>query len=217
MKKAQQSDSPTLRLSDSRVAAVVLAAGESTRLGQPKQLAPIAGRPALAYTLDALRKTSVDKIVLVLGHRAAEIRAALDLAGVAVVHNDAYADGQSTSVIAGITALGTDVGAALMVVGDQPLLDPAVVEAVLDAYRRTGGPFVVPVYADGWGNPVLLARGVWQYLDGLKGDTGARPILRKQMDMVLEVPVPGPAPDDIDTPDDYARVRRRIEGGGGAE
>lgn len=214
MDDLRQSDQPTFRLSDSPIAAVVLAAGDSTRLGQPKQLAPLAGRPALAYTLDALRQSSVDRIVLVLGHQAEAVRAALDLTGVTVVQNDAYAEGQSTSVLAGIKSLGDDVGAALMVVGDQPLLDPAVVDAIVDAYRRTGGPFVVPVYEGGWGNPVLLARGAWQFLDGLKGDTGARPILRKQMDMVLEVPVPGPAPDDIDTPEDYERLRRRIEGDG---
>ncbi len=194
------------------VAAVVLAAGDSTRLGQPKQLAQLNGRPALAYTLDALRASSVDQIILVLGHAADTIEAALDCTDVTVVHNDAHAEGQSTSVKAGIKALGDEVGAALMVVGDQPMLQPVVVDAILRAYRQTGGPFIVPVYDSGWGNPVLLARVTWPLLDNLKGDTGARPILRKHMDMVLEVPVPGAAPDDIDTPEDYERVRRSIEG-----
>jgi molybdenum cofactor cytidylyltransferase len=196
-----------------QVVAVVLAAGDSTRLGQPKQLIPLAGRPALAYTLDALRQSTVDRIVVVLGHASDAIKQAIDLVGVTVVQNDDYAQGQSTSVLAGIKSLGEEVGAALMVVGDQPLLSPAVVDTLIAAYRRTGGPFIVPLYAGEWGNPVLLARGTWQYLEGLKGDTGARPILRKNMDMVLEVPVPGPMPDDIDTPEDYERVRRRIEGG----
>lgn len=160
-----------------------------------------------------MRQSTVDRIVLVLGHAADAITEAVDLAGATVVRNDDYAQGQSTSVLAGIKALGEDVGAALMVVGDQPLLSPAVVDALVAAYRRTGGPFIVPLYEGEWGNPVLLARGTWQYLEGLKGDTGARPILRKNMDMVLEVPVPGPMPDDIDTPEDYERVRRRIGGG----
>jgi molybdenum cofactor cytidylyltransferase len=195
-----------------RVAAVVLAAGSSTRLGQPKQLAPIAGRPALSYTLDALRASRVERIVLVLGHAAEAVAAALDLAGVTVVRNDAYAEGQSTSVIAGVKSLGDDVDAALMVVGDQPLLAPTVVDAIIRAYEETGGPFIVPVYGGEWGNPVLLACATWPLLDHLKGDTGARPILRKHMDMVLEVPVPGSLLDDIDTPDDYARIRARIEG-----
>ncbi|HEY8291230.1 MAG TPA: nucleotidyltransferase family protein, partial [Thermomicrobiales bacterium] len=194
------------------VAAVVLAAGSSTRLGQPKQLAPIAGRPALSYTLDALRASRVERIVLVLGHAADAVAAALDLAGVTVVRNDAYAEGQSTSVIAGVKALSDDVGAALMVVGDQPLIAPTVVDAIVRAYEETGGPFIVPVYEGEWGNPVLLARATWPLLDHLKGDTGARPILRKHMDMVLEVPVPGSLLDDIDTPEDYARLRARIEG-----
>lgn len=194
------------------VAAVVLAAGASTRLGQPKQLAPIAGRPALAYTLDALRASRVGQIVLVLGHAADEIASALDLSDVTVVRNDGYREGQSTSVRVGIKALGDDVAAALMVVGDQPFLAPSVVDAVLHAYEETGGPFIVPVYAGEWGNPVLLARGTWPLLDNLTGDTGARPILRKHIDMVLEVPVPGALPEDIDTPDDYARLRARMEG-----
>ncbi len=193
------------------VAAVVLAAGSSSRLGQPKQLAPIAGRPALAYTLDALRASDVDRVVLVLGHAADAVSAALDLTDVSVVRNEEYAEGQSTSVRAGIKALPGDVGAALMVVGDQPMLSPAVVDAIVAVFNETGGPFIVPVYAGEWGNPVLLARATWPLLDSLKGDTGARPILRKHMDMVLEVPVDGPLLDDIDTPDDYARIRARME------
>ncbi len=204
--------SSVLSPQSSRVAAVVLAAGSSSRLGQAKQLVPIAGRPALAYTLDALRASSVDRIVLVLGHAADEIAAALDLTNVSVVRNEAYAEGQSTSVRAGIKALGDDVGAALMVVGDQPMLSPAVVDAVVAAYRQTGGPFIVPVYEDEWGNPVLLARAAWPLIEHLKGDTGARPILRKHMDMVLEVPVPGALLDDIDTMEDYSRIRQRMEG-----
>lgn len=194
------------------VAAVVLAAGTSSRLGQPKQLAQIAGRPALAYTLDALRASRVARIVLVLGHAADDIAAALDLTGVTVVRNDKYAEGQSTSVIAGVKSLGDEIAAALMVVGDQPLLSPSVVDAIVGAFEQTGGPFIVPVYENEWGNPVLLARATWPLLDNLKGDTGARPVLRKNMDMVLEVPVPGALLDDIDTPDDYARIRERMEG-----
>ncbi|MDQ2786095.1 MAG: nucleotidyltransferase family protein [Chloroflexota bacterium] len=194
------------------VAAVVLAAGASTRLGQSKQLAPIGGRPALAYTLDALRASRVDRIVLVLGHDADTIAAALDLTDITIVRNDAYAEGQSTSVRTGVKSLGDDVAAALMVVGDQPLLAPTVVDAIVRAYEQTGGPFIVPVYAGEWGNPVLLARATWPLLDTLKGDTGARPILRKHIDMVLEVPVPGSLPDDIDTPEDYVRVRAWMEG-----
>jgi len=194
------------------VAAVVLAAGASTRLGQPKQLAPIGGRPALAYTLDALRASRVDRIVLVLGHTADAIAAALDLTDITVVRNDVYAAGQSTSVLAGVKSLDDDIAAALMVVGDQPLLAPTVVDAILRAYEQTGGPFIVPVYGGEWGNPVLLARATWPLLDNLKGDTGARPILRKHMDMVLEVPVSGSLLDDIDTPEDYTRIRSRMEG-----
>jgi len=180
-------------------------------LGQPKQLVPIAGRPALAYTLDALRASEVDSIVLVLGHVADDVAAALDLTGVTVIRNGRFTEGQSTSVQAGIAALPEDVGAALMVVGDQPMLATAVVNAIVAAFRATGGPFIVPLYDGAWGNPVLLARATWPLLEHLKGDTGARPILRKHMDMVLEVPVAGPLLDDIDTPEDYARIRERME------
>jgi molybdenum cofactor cytidylyltransferase len=99
-----------------------------------------------------------------------------------------------------------------MVVGDQPMLSPAVVNKIVAVFAETGGPFIVPLYDGEWGNPVLLARATWPLLDSLKGDTGARPILRKHMDMVLEVPVEGSLLDDIDTPEDYARIRTRMEG-----
>jgi molybdenum cofactor cytidylyltransferase len=86
------------------------------------------------------------------------------------------------------------------------------VDKIVGVFAETGGPFIVPLYDGEWGNPVLLARATWPLLDGLKGDTGARPILRKHMDMVLEVPVEGSLLDDIDTPEDYARIRARMEG-----
>lgn len=192
---------------------VILAAGSSSRLGQPKQLLPLAGRPLLAHTLEHAARSSLAGLVVVLGHAARAIEAQIDFAavGARVVHNARYREGQSTSLHAGLAALPSDAAAALFILGDQPLIAPTIVDALIAAYRASDQPIVLPRYEDGRGNPVLIDRALWPELLRVRGDQGARGVVRAHPADVLETPVAGAGlTADIDTLADYERLRTRF-------
>lgn len=205
---------PVPRRGAGRVYGVVLAAGSSSRLGRPKQLLPLGGRPLLAHTLAHARDSLLDGVYVVLGHEARAIERQVEPAalGARVVVNDRHGEGQSTSLHAGLAALPRDAAAAVFILGDQPLVGPDVLDALVATYRATGGPIVQPVYAGRRGNPVLFDRALWSELLTIEGDQGARGVLRAHADLVREAPVPDiPYPADVDTPADYERLRARFE------
>ena len=196
------------------VAGVVLAGGSSSRLGRPKQLLPLGGRPLLAHTLDNVARSALDAVVVVLGHEAEAIQAQLDFAAARarVVVNERYREGQSTSLHAGLAAVPPETSAALFLLGDQPLIGPAIINALLDAYARSGRRIVVPAYDGQRGNPVLFDRALWPELLQITGDQGARGVLRAHAWEIIEVPVSGAHfTEDIDTEADYERLRARLD------
>ncbi|MBA3449792.1 MAG: nucleotidyltransferase family protein [Chloroflexia bacterium] len=190
------------------IVGIVLAAGRSSRLGRPKQLLPVGGEPLLRYTLGRVLASSLDQVTVVVGHEADEVRAALAGFPVGLVLNPDAALGQSTSVIAGMLALPPETEAAVMLLGDQPEVEPTVIDALIAAWRETRAPVVAPRYSDGMGNPVLFDRSLFPELTTLAGDTGARPIVlaHRNADTLLLVPVASPAPPDVDTEEDYAAL-----------
>jgi molybdenum cofactor cytidylyltransferase len=187
------------------VTGIVLAAGHSRRLGRPKQLLPIAGEPLLRHTLRRVLTSSLDDVVVVLGHEAETVRAALTDLPVSIVVNPEPAHGLSTSLHAGLGALGAETAAAVFLLGDQPGVDPAVVDALISAWRGSAAPVVAPRYRDGIGNPVLFDRRVFPQLASLTGDSGARRIVRahEATGDLLEIPIDQPQPQDVDTQADY--------------
>lgn len=194
-----------------RVAGIVLAAGASRRLGQPKQLLPLGGRPVIAHTLAAARRSMLDTLVLVVGAHAGEVLDAIDTDGLTIVHNPDYAEGQSTSVLAGLRALPDDADAALFLLGDQPLVQSEVIDALVQERLASGASIVQPLYQDGPGNPVLIGRELFAELESLSGDTGARPLLQSHREAIARVAVKAARPLDIDTQEDYARLQRAFE------
>jgi molybdenum cofactor cytidylyltransferase len=189
------------------IAGIVLAAGSSSRLGRPKQLLAFRGRPLLEHTLAVVAAAQLDEVVVVLGGSAEAITEAVALHGARPVVNPDYRDGQSTSLRVGLAAVEDRADAAVFILGDQPLQQAEVIDAVIETYRRTQAPIVLPSYKGTRGNPVLFDRALFPLLHGLTGDQGARPILRARADLVTEVPVAADAPPaDIDTWDDYRAV-----------
>lgn len=190
-----------------RIAAVILAAGRSSRLGRPKQLLDLGGEPLLRHTVRHALAGPVDEVVLVLGNAAAEIGAAVGELGQRTVVNPAFAEGQSTSLHAGIAALGPAVEAVVLMLGDQPTVGPDIVAALVAQFRASGAAIVQPVYGGVPANPVLIARSLFPELLAVGGDEGARSVIRAHRGEVALVPVSdGPPPGDVDTEDDYAAL-----------
>lgn len=189
-----------------RVAGLVLAAGASRRMGRPKQLLPVDGRPMVLIAADTLHAAGLAPVVVVLGAAAEEIRAAVAFPpGTRVVVNPDHASGQASSLQAGLRAMDADIDAAVAMVCDRPGVTADAVKAVLAAAAASPeAPAAQARYDDGAGHPVLLRRALWPRLMELRGDVGARVVLHQVP--VAEGRVPGPAPPDADTPDDYRRL-----------
>ena len=197
--------------SSSRVAAIILAAGKSTRMGEAKQLLRLGEGTVLGRTIENVRRSAeVDEIVLVLGASAEAIRRQLPaslLEGLKVVVNPAYEQGMASSLRAGLSALDPQTGAALIVLADQPLVRPETLDQLAHQYRRTPAPIVIPSYKGVRGNPVLLDRSVFAEVMALEGDTGCRAIFGNHPETVkLEVEDEGILL-DIDNQEDYERLR----------
>lgn len=189
---------------------IILAAGSSTRMGRAKQLLPWGTRPLLQHVVDAAAASRLDEIILVLGHRAEEIRVAIDCpARVRVVVNTDYAEGQSTSLRAGLRAASPDAEGAAVLLGDQPGVSAQLIDLVAEAFTSSAAGVARPVYAGAGGqrvpgHPVLLARRLWPDMDKLRGDQGARDLLLAHPEWICEVSVEGEAaPRDVDTWEDY--------------
>ena len=186
------------------ISIVILAAGTSTRLGQPKQLLDLGGEPLLRHTLRNALASRAGEVVLVLGHQAEAIRTAVGEHGQQTVINPDFADGQSTSLRAGLDAVADDSDAAIVMLGDQPLVTPMVLDQIIERFERTGAPIVQPVFGETPGNPVLLARSLFPELLEIVGDQGARSVIASHVKEIERVRISdGPPPGDVDTVDDY--------------
>jgi len=191
-----------------RTAAIVLAAGGATRFGQPKLLLPWSGTTLLGQVVDrALAAGSIDEVIVVVGCEGERVAAAVSDRPVRVVVNEAWAEGQSSSVRAGLAALPTGVSAALFLLGDQPEVTPEVIEALVQRHRQTLAPIVVPSYRGQRGNPVLFDRAAFAEMGRLSGDVGGRVLIERFQQSVERVAFDAPPPFDIDTLGDYQRFR----------
>lgn len=196
------------------ISAVVLAAGASTRMGRPKLLLPLAGKPIVQHVVDTALGAPVDEVVVVLGPNPEAVRAALrpdDRLRFAV--NPRSPEGQSTSLRAGLDAADPAADSAVILLADQPGVSPSALEAVLAAARGPLAPGTAAVQACYGGtpaHPTLFLRSVWDDVVE-EGDHGARTWIRKHPDRRMLVEVGGVPPEDVDTPEDYERIRRRLE------
>jgi molybdenum cofactor cytidylyltransferase len=192
------------RQSDSFVAGLVLGAGGSRRLGRPKQLLPYRDGTLLGHVVGVARACRFDQIVVAIGGAADEVRANVDLAGADVVVNDAYGEGCSSSIAAALGTVAERCEVVVLMLGDQPGVTAATVAALLAG--RGGAPLAVCRYDDGRGHPIAFARSVFVELADLHGDKGVWRLLDRRAVDVQEVPIAGPIPPDVDTPEDYRAV-----------
>jgi len=187
-----------------RVCGLVLAAGGSARLGEPKQLLPYRGATLLDWVLETARACRFDQLVVALGGAAGDVRERVDLTGADVVVNDAYGSGCSSSIAAALGAVHARCDVLVLLLGDQPGVTPATVGALLAG--RGDAPLAVCHYDDGRGHPFAFARSVFGELAELHGDKGVWKLLDRHGAAVAEVAVPGAVPLDVDTAGDYAAV-----------
>jgi CTP:molybdopterin cytidylyltransferase MocA len=194
-----------------KIAGVLLAAGEGSRLGGPKALIEVAGKRLVDRGVALLRDGGTAPVVVVTG--AVDV----PLLGVLTVHNPGWRSGMGSSLAAGLGALPDACAAAVVALVDQPLIGPAVVQRLIAAYLDGAG-IAVASYDGKPRNPVLLARDEWAgVLATATGDVGARPYLQAHPDRVTAVECGDIGrPDDVDTPEDLARVSRVLAAAGAA-
>lgn len=190
------------------VAAILLAAGDSKRLGKSKQLLDWKGKPFVRQVAETALAAGIQPLLVVTGADAEAIEAALHGLQVWVVRNPNWSDGQSSSVKAGLAALPNNVGAALFLVVDQPQLPVALIEALRAEHATSLAPIVAPLVDGHRSNPVLFDRSTFADFAALEGDVGGRAIFSKHpvtwlpwLDASLAI--------DVDEPEDYDRLLRQ--------
>ncbi len=197
------------------ISGIVLAAGASRRMGRSKQLLRLDERTLLQHAIDHALASCLDEVVLVLGHEAEAIQASLGAprrAAVRSVVNPLHEEGQASSLRAGLAAVDPRALAVAVLLGDQPGVDPPLIDRVVEAFRESAWPALRPGFRDPGphllpGHPVVLDRILWPALQALEGDEGARGFLQRHANWLHTLPLAGHPPPDIDTPQDYQRVR----------
>jgi molybdenum cofactor cytidylyltransferase len=182
--------------------------------GPNKLLAGIARRPLIRIAVEAAVKSRAAPVIVVAGHERQHIEEVLSGLPVQLVQNPDFADGLGTSLKAGIAAVPADADGAVVCLGDMPQVDAALIDRLIAAFDPDRGALVVvPTFEGKRGNPVLWSRRFFPDLMAIEGDVGARHLIGRYREAVLEVPVAGKAAlTDIDTPEALIGVKAEIEG-----
>lgn len=178
-------------------------------MGRPKLLLDWGGKAVVRRAVEQVKAGGVDEVLVVLGREAQGIREALSGLRVRFVENPDPEAGQASSIACGVSALGP-VSGALIALGDQPALPPEVIPRLLQTFHETRKAITAPLYCGMQGNPVLFAAAVFPELRGLTGDRGARSVVEKDPARVAFVSFDLPMPADLDTFEDYERLRPQV-------
>ncbi len=187
----------------SPVAGIILAAGQGSRMGGDKVLLPWRGQPLIRHIVDVALASCLETIYVIVGHQADAVADALDGMPVRIIQNHAYAQGQSTSLTAGVAVLPTQTAAALVMLTDQPLLTATVINQLIATFHQTGAPIVAACSGTRRGNPVLFTRTLFPELLAINGDLGARNVIAAHHEELRCVEVASHVLADIDTPEAY--------------
>ena len=189
---------------DRFVTGLVLGAGSSQRLGQPKQLLEHRGRPLLQAAVDAAVGSSCRQVVVAIGGAAPEVREAVDLSGCTVAENVAFTTGCSSSIVAALDWVDERACGIVLCLGDQPGVTPRIIDRLVT--RCADAEVAVCRYSDGRGHPFWFSRALFAELRGLRGDKAVWKLLESGRHEVLEVAFDEPNPPDVDTWDDYQQL-----------
>jgi molybdenum cofactor cytidylyltransferase len=197
------------------ISGLILGAGASQRLGPPKQLLPFQGTTMLGWVVaQAQRATGLDEVVVVLGRAADEIREQVDFRAARVVENLVFAEGCSSSYQAGIAALNSGSEAIMIILGDQPGITPEIMNTLAEEWRGENAPIALCAYRGRKGHPMIFDQTMFDQLRDLHGDKAAWKLVDANSDLVQEVHLDFPFPDNINTPEDFERLvtaRKSVE------
>jgi molybdenum cofactor cytidylyltransferase len=188
-----------------RIAGIILAGGGSRRFGRPKLLESLDGEVLIRRAVRAAKDAGLDPIVVVLGADGPALREALGQLAVQITNNPDWAEGQSSSVRAGLKMLAPNVDGAVFLLADMPLVEADLVSTLVETHRKSLEPIVAPWTGERWGNPVLFDRATFEALRRIRGDQGGRALFKTYS--VEAVPWGQSAMLDIDTPDDLDTIR----------
>ena len=189
------------------ISGLVLGAGASQRFGPPKQLVAYRGTTMLGWVVDqAQRASALDEVVVVLGRAADEVRAQVDFGGARVVENPIFGEGCSSSYRAGIGVINPESSAIMIILGDRPHVTPEMINRLADEWREEDAPIALCSYHGQKGHPMIFAQSMFTELIDLHGDKAAWKLVDANASLVQEVRFDLPYPDDINTPEDFARL-----------
>jgi molybdenum cofactor cytidylyltransferase len=193
------------------ISGLVLGAGASSRFGQPKQLLPFKGSTLLGWAIDqAERATGLDEVIVVLGRAASEIREKVAFGNAKIVENPVFGEGCASSYRAGIEALDPRSEAIIILLGDQPGVDPETIDRVAGEWRHGESQIALASYQGRKGHPMLFAKPLFGQLVGLHGDKAAWKLVDANPGLVRVIPFDRPFPEDIDTPEDFMRAAEGV-------
>ncbi|MBN1849467.1 MAG: molybdenum cofactor cytidylyltransferase [Deltaproteobacteria bacterium] len=192
-----------------KVAGIILAAGMSSRLGEPKQLLTYKGKTLLNRVIEAAIQSSLTQVFIVLGHNAGDIQKTIEYSNISIIRNPQYHEGQSSSIRHGIKALAPSVNAVMFLLGDQPLIRSATINILIADYIEKQSLITVPTFEGERGNPVLFDRRLFSRLESLSGDSGGRVLFSEYADQISLVEVDDAGIlTDVDTLEDYERLHQ---------
>lgn len=186
------------------ISAILLAAGQSKRMGEPKQLMPFQQSTIVEQAIDNLLGSAANEVIVVVGYRAEDVIKAIAAKPIQLAVNPDYEHGMSTSIIAGLKRLHSEVEAVMLALGDQPLVNSQTINRLIDEFRDHDEGIAIPTYQGRRGHPIIFAIKYKEQLLKLKGDVGGRQIIKDHPNDVLEVAVNAESViADFDTRSDY--------------
>lgn len=196
------------------ISGLILGAGASQRLGQPKQLLPFGGTTLLGWIVaQAERAVALDELVVVLGRAADQIRERVDFGSAKVVENPVFGEGCASSYRTGITALSPQSEAMMIILGDQPGIKPEVIDRLAGEWLQSGAQIALCSYRGHKGHPLIFGKPLFNQLIGLHGDKAAWKLVDANPALVQQTEFDLPFPEDINTWDDFERLVAAGESG----